>query len=73
VGASVTGVSCPTTTFCVAVDDQGGVLQWAGGRVTRTDVDAGRHLTSISCPSTSLCVAVDQTGRVVIGTPARQG
>jgi hypothetical protein len=69
VGISPTGVSCPTTSSCTAVDDSGGVDQWYNGSWTRTDIDAGRRLTSVSCPTASFCVAVDQVGNVTVGKP----
>jgi hypothetical protein len=64
------GVSCPTTSFCVAVDDQGSVVTspnpangsdaWKAARI-----DGHRRLTGVSCPSPSLCVAVDDAGRAL--------
>jgi hypothetical protein len=69
----VNAVSCPTSRFCVAVDDSGYV-------VTTTDPTGSKHvwsptaridhasLTGISCPSTSLCVAVDDSGNVLTST-----
>lgn len=61
--AGLTGVSCPTTTLCVAVD--GGD---PGNAVTTTNPTgaasawklakkAGTLLTSIACPTSTLCVA----------------
>jgi hypothetical protein len=61
--AGLTGISCPTKHFCVAVD--GGAK---GDVVTSTNPDGGARfwtvtpiasgpLSGISCPTTSLCVA----------------
>jgi hypothetical protein len=70
--ASLTGISCPTTTLCVAVDSIGnvtfstrptaGASAWA--RPTRIDTTAApgggyAGLTGVSCPTATLCVAVD--------------
>ncbi len=66
-------VSCPSTSLCVVVDDQ-------GRAVVSTDPAApaptwsvpatidNEGLLGISCPSTSLCVAVDEAGRDLIST-----
>lgn len=60
--AAITGVSCPSTGLCVAVDGVGDVListdptGGAGAWVTAAGV-AG-SFAAVSCPSTELCVAV---------------
>lgn len=64
------GVSCPSTTLCVAVggsgqiatstDPTGGADAW-----TQTTIDGYHALEGISCPSTSFCVAVDSGGNVL--------
>jgi hypothetical protein len=67
----LTGVSCPTPTFCRAVDSLGRVFgydgtTWSAG----TQIDSGHALTAISCPTVSYCVAVDNDGRAFIsGNP----
>ena len=68
--AELSGVSCPSSSFCVAVDTAGDVLtsdKPAGGasywQLRR--VDAAHALTGVACPSRSLCVAVDNAGDVV--------
>lgn len=67
---ALTGLSCPSASFCVAVDDQGDVLESSdpagdarGWRVV--DVDGTNRLVGISCPSVGLCVAVDSAGDAV--------
>jgi len=76
------GISCPSASLCVAVDNAGNVVTStnpAGGAstwtVTHVDGSAGsnRILTGISCPSASLCVAVDQEGDVVTSTDPTGG
>jgi hypothetical protein len=56
-------ISCPTASFCEAVDFHGFTLsridgQWS--QPTRTDLRAG--LAHVSCASASSCVAVDTFG-----------
>ena len=68
-GVEPTGVSCPATTVCVAVDNAGGAVQWLAGSRSRTVIDPGGQLSSISCPTPSFCVAVDKAGRVLTGRP----
>ncbi len=59
---AITGVSCPSTGLCVAVDGAGDVLNTtdptggAGAWVTAPSVAEG--FDGVSCPSTGLCVAV---------------
>ncbi len=62
------GVSCPSTTLCLAVEDRGNVLRTtdagrgrgAGWRAEA--VDRLHALQAVSCASPSLCVAVDDHG-----------
>jgi hypothetical protein len=69
-GTALTGVSCPTTTYCVAVDKAGGIDQWHAGTWLHSDVDSALAFTGVSCPGPTLCVAVDHAGNVVVGRPA---
>src|SRR5207248_3859622 len=66
------GVSCPSTSLCVAVDDTGNVLTSTdptdGTSWTPSNVDASNVLFAVSCASSSLCVAVDVPGHVVTTT-----
>jgi hypothetical protein len=61
--AGLSGISCPSITLCVAVDDaeSGNVLTatrpTAGARGWRSS-SVGQRLTGVSCASTRLCVAV---------------
>jgi hypothetical protein len=71
----LTGISCHSTTLCVAVDNAGDVVTTTGlGGGTSSwsirDVDGSRGLNAVSCPSTTLCVAVDSSGFAVYGTAA---
>lgn len=64
--------SCPSASFCAAIDQDGNVLTSAdparGARAWKpTKVLGGRSLTDISCPSASLCVGA------VPGSPQADG
>ena len=65
---SLTSVSCPTVSFCAAVDNSGQVLTYNGstwsaptivGTVAGSSPVTLVPLTSVSCASPSFCVAVD--------------
>jgi hypothetical protein len=55
-------VSCPTTQFCVAVDDQGNALRFEGGVWSRPHSLQATGLNSVSCTSPTFCVAVGLGG-----------
>jgi hypothetical protein len=64
------GVSCPSASLCVAVDNVGNVLTSTDptggpGAWTVTNVDHNGGLISVSCLSAPLCAAVDFAGDVV--------
>jgi hypothetical protein len=73
------GISCPSASFCAAVDSAGyiftttdpaaaDVADWSSARISgETD------LTGVSCPSVSLCVAVDNEGDVLTSTSPTSG
>jgi hypothetical protein len=67
-GTDITGVSCPTTGLCVAVDSLGDVLSsidptgGTGAWVRAANVAGG--FRGVSCPSAELCVGI--SGRDVI-------
>ena len=67
-GGGLTSVSCPSSSFCVAVGG-GDALTWNGtswSQPVPIDPNGYGH-TSVSCPSSSFCVAVDSNGNAVIG------
>ncbi len=66
VPTSFTGVSCPTSSFCTAVDELGQALVWNGQSWSApvAVAPAGSSLTGISCPATTYCVAVDSHGGI---------
>jgi hypothetical protein len=67
--AFLAGWSCPTASFCLAVDSKGDATAWRYSEssgtfsFTQTKVDPLR-LTGVSCASESFCLAVDSGGNV---------
>ncbi len=59
-------VSCPTASFCAAVDNSGYALTYDGTKWSApADVDLANSLVSVSCPSASFCLAVDAVGNAL--------
>jgi hypothetical protein len=66
---SLPSVSCPSATFCVAVDDFD-AFTWNGtswSQPVSIDLGGNAYLNSVSCASATFCVAVDESGDAVIG------
>jgi hypothetical protein len=77
----LTGVSCPSTSECVAIGDyiptnsvpaQGVVLTWTGGSwtpqelaVTTSQLGTG-FFSSLACPTTSACLSVGGDGAMLL-------
>jgi hypothetical protein len=69
----LSSVSCPSASFCAAVEwthgtqpSGGNVLTYNGSSWSSpSDIDPGNNLASVSCPSASFCVAVDDQGNFV--------
>ncbi len=64
-----TGVACPSTSQCTAVDGFGQQVTFdpASAGATHTTIDRQNILSAIACSSPAQCVAVDQLGRVLVG------
>ena len=63
---SLSSVSCPSASFCAAVDITGNVITYNGTTWSAPQsIDAGNLIHSISCPTTSFCMAVDSTSYLV--------
>ena len=63
----VNAVSCPTSTFCVAVDRSGAMSRFNGSTwSTPQTIDGTTSLTSVSCPTTTFCAATDVRGNYVM-------
>ena len=60
-------ISCPTSNFCVAVDDAGGVYTYNGSTWSAPAApDATSYFYSVSCVSSSFCVAGDAADRAFV-------
>ena len=58
-GPSLNAVSCPTTSFCMAVDGNGNAFTWNGATWSRPiSVDSNITFHSVSCPLASFCMAI---------------
>jgi hypothetical protein len=58
--SSIYGLSCPSRTFCAAVDESGDAILWNGSRwSTAQPVSHGGTLESVSCTSSTFCATVD--------------
>ncbi len=58
---SLNGVSCPSASLCVAVDESGDVVASTdptGGTATWTPTKVAEGFKGVSCPSAQLCIAV---------------
>jgi hypothetical protein len=67
------GVSCPSSSLCVAVDSHGHAVistnpTTATPTWNTTTIEGVADLTAVSCASTALCLAVDANGRAAIST-----
>jgi RHS repeat-associated protein len=60
----IVAVSCPTSTWCMALDSSHDYLIWngAGWSAAATTGDTSHSLEAVSCPTTSFCAAVDNHG-----------
>lgn len=63
---NVSAVSCPSPSFCLAVDGLGNALTYDGGSWTRATPVAAGHvpLTAVTCVSADFCMALDDLGRL---------
>ncbi len=62
-GGSPMAISCPTETFCAAVDQSRSMVTFNGATwSTPVYINAAASLESVSCVSASFCVAVDDWG-----------
>ena len=58
-GPSLNSVSCPTTSFCMAVDGNGNAFTWNGTSWSKPiSVDSNVIFHSVSCPLASFCMAI---------------
>jgi hypothetical protein len=65
-GVGLGSVSCPSTSFCSAIDAIGNAIAFSGTTWSAPiDIDASIQLNSVSCPSSLFCAAVDDSGNVL--------
>jgi hypothetical protein len=57
-GGDIVSLSCPTTRFCAAVDDDGKALIYRGTWSAPVAVDSGGQLQDVSCTGSTFCMAV---------------
>jgi hypothetical protein len=73
----LSGVSCPTSGFCVASDQAGNVVVSSdpGGAASAWKLIhvSSNLLSSVSCPSRDLCIAVDILGNAIISSTPSVG
>ena len=61
--AHLTSISCPSTSFCMAIDTEGSAFHYDGKNWSAAEmIGSGHPLKSVSCASSSSCVAVDTSG-----------
>ncbi len=58
----VQAISCPTSTFCVAVGSAGFAYRWNGSTWTTMNLTDGGTLDKVDCGSSSACLAVGDFG-----------
>ncbi|WP_249012447.1 hypothetical protein [Conexibacter sp. DBS9H8] len=61
----ISSVSCPSPSFCIAVDGQGNALSFNGNSWSAPTAIDSYALNAVSCPSVSFCVAVDGQGNAL--------
>jgi hypothetical protein len=84
-GKPIRGLSCPSTTLCVGVTEQGNIYSSTdptGSRSAWKNVQidgegSNTHLFGVSCPTVSLCVAVsgkrEDSGKIFTSTEPTGG
>ena len=64
-GYGLQSLSCPSASFCVAVDDEKSAVMFEGSSWGSALNIEGVFLKSVSCPSESFCAAVDLSRAIV--------
>lgn len=69
-GFIIERVSCPTTTFCAAIDRGGNVMVSTnpGAGQWTIPLPIGGGLVDIDCPAANRCVVIDNVGDVITST-----
>jgi hypothetical protein len=59
------GLSCATSSFCIATDGSGNVLRYNGRSWSKPELlQAGEYLNSVSCPTVRFCAVVGTNGEL---------
>ena len=70
-GTGLTGIACPSSVQCTAVDGRGQEVTFKPGAVRAVAprrIDRS-GLSGVACPAISVCVAADVHGGLVLGAP----
>ena len=69
------GISCPTSTFCIATGQKGTILTTSNAGLTWTQRPSGTHynLNASTCATSNDCIAVGALGAGIILTSADHG
>ena len=75
---SITSISCPSESLCVAVDGSGYVLTSSNAFTpaptwTAALIDRATAIDAVSCASAQLCVAVDHEGSAIVSSDPAGG
>src|ERR1700674_718731 len=67
-GNTLSGVSCPSKTFCKAVGDNGTIISWDGTHWSMDNSGTTDIFTGVSCVSSTFCKAVTlaTTGKAIV-------
>jgi hypothetical protein len=69
----MTGISCASARFWVAVDESGNVDTfydgtWSGPTNVDPDASEPYGITGVACPTVWFCTATDFEGNLILGT-----
>ena len=69
------GITCPSSTFCIATGQNGTILTSANAGLTWTNRPSGSHynLHASTCPTSGDCIVVGSLGAGIILTSANRG
>jgi hypothetical protein len=74
-GGALDSISCPSSSFCMAVDTRGDAVEWNGVRwsapvvVIPPATDYTGDGTSVSCTADDFCMVIDGDGQYSTFTP----
>jgi hypothetical protein len=58
-------VSCPASSFCMVVDEDGVTTRWNGRAWSDARTIDAAELADVSCANARFCIAVDSRGRAL--------